>query len=149
MCEECRNFLRDSHGPTYSSLLEQLREMDTDVALGDDDPEGTKIWKLVSNASIESTESFHRPGVLEQFTRAFQKHPGLWQCAVEDHYLRECFDKIPEMVRRAARLIPITIIRIPNDEVRHSFTEAPAVFHLRVLSGERRAFACCYGMWLQ
>jgi hypothetical protein len=56
MCEECRNLLRDGHGPTYSSLLEQLREMDTDVAVGDDDddPEGTNIWKLVSKASIET-----------------------------------------------------------------------------------------------
>lgn len=128
MCERCRDLLQDGHGPTYMGLLEQLRETDQEVAASDDDPEGTKVWKLVSKASIESMESFARPGLVEEFTRAFQKHPQLWQCAVEDHYVRECFERIPEMVRRAARLIPITITRVPRGEVRHFLTEATRCF---------------------
>jgi hypothetical protein len=128
MCEECRNLLEAGHGPTYTSLFEQLQEMDKDVPEGDDNPQQTKLWKSVSKAVMRSMESFNQPGRMEDFTRAFKKHPGLWQCVVEDHYLRECFDRIPAMVKRAGRLIPLTMGRIPSHKVQHFLNEATRCF---------------------
>ena len=128
MCEKCKDLLRAGQGPTYTSLFEQLQEMDKDVAESDDNAELTKVWKSLSKAAMGSMESFNQSGLMEEFTRAFKKHPGLWQCVVEDHYLRECFDRIPAMVKRAGRLVPLTMGRIPSREVHHFLNEATRCF---------------------
>lgn len=125
MCDQCEDVLRDGHGPTYAILLEHLREMDADVQEPNDPL--YELWKLLSKASVTSLESFSEP-ILEMFREKLRKHPGLWHAVVEDHYLREAFNRIPGILKRVRRLPALTINRVPADELRHFLNEATRCF---------------------